>query len=74
MKFQKANGLVVDGIAGNATQSALYSNNSRLRILKFGMRGSDVSRLQTALKQQGYFHANVTGYYGKITENAVIAF
>ncbi len=74
MKFQRAKGLAVDGIAGPATQSVLYGNKSGYRTLKFGMRGDDVSRLQSALKQQGYFHANVTGYYGKITENAVIAF
>lgn len=74
MRFQKANGLVVDGVAGFVTQSVLYGNGTGYRILKFGMRGPDVSRLQSALKQQGYFYANVTGYYGKVTENAVIAF
>jgi len=74
MKFQKAKGLTVDGIAGPVTQSVLYGSQNGYRILKFGMRGDDVSRLQSALKQQGYFYANVTGYYGKITENAVIAF
>lgn len=74
MRFQKANGLVGDGIAGPATQSVLYGNKNGYRTLKFGMRGLDVSRLQSALKQQGYFYANVTGYYGKVTENAVIAF
>ena len=73
IRFQKARGLVLDGIAGNATQSALYSSSSG-GVLKFGMRGQAVSRLQTALKQQGFFYANVTGYYGKITENSVIAF
>ena len=74
MKFQKGRGLVVDGIAGNATQSALYGSTGQVVTLKFGMRGEAVSRLQTALKQKGFFHANVTGYYGKITENSVIAF
>lgn len=42
------------------------------RTLKFGMRGSDVVQLQNALKEQGFFWANSTGYYGKITERAVI--
>lgn len=75
VKFQKARGLVVDGIAGNATQLALYSSSTGQNItLKFGMRGQAVSRLQTALKQKGFFFANVTGYYGKITENSVIAY
>lgn len=45
VKFQKARGLVVDGIAGNATQLALYSSSTGQNItLKFGMRGQAVSR------------------------------
>lgn len=75
VRFQKAYGLKVDGIAGNQTQTALYNAaGSGTTTLKFGMRGPAVSKLQAALKEQGFFHANVTGYYGKITENAVIAF
>ncbi|WP_192929657.1 cell wall hydrolase [Alkaliphilus serpentinus] len=42
--------------------------------LKFGSRGSEVIRLQQALKNKGYFHVNPTGYYGPITERAVINF
>ncbi len=42
--------------------------------LKMGMRGSDVSTLQTKLKGLGYFNNNVTGYFGSITKNSVIRF
>ncbi|WP_026478505.1 cell wall hydrolase [Alkaliphilus transvaalensis] len=44
------------------------------RTLMFGSRGSDVSRLQQELKNRGYFNHSVTGYYGQITERAVINF
>jgi N-acetylmuramoyl-L-alanine amidase len=79
IKFQRARGLVVDGIAGNATQSTLYGNNTGnigtgYVTLKFGMNGPAVSKLQNTLKEQGYFYGSATGYYGKVTENAVIAF
>ncbi len=44
-------------------------------ILKRGSKGSDVEKLQELLKEQGYFeYDKVTGYYGKITEDAVKAF
>lgn len=74
INFQKANGLAADGIAGNATLTALYHNSTQPRVLQFGMSGSAVKKLQDALKQKGYFYANSTGYYGKITERSVINF
>jgi N-acetylmuramoyl-L-alanine amidase len=72
IRFQKDRGLAVDGIAGPQTFNALYGSSST--ILKVGSSGSQVSQLQTALKQQGYFYANVTGYYGSLTRDAVIRF
>ncbi len=39
-----------------------------------GTSGTMVEQLQTELKNQGYFNANCTGYYGTITQNAVSAF
>lgn len=42
--------------------------------LKFGSKGAEVSKLQQALKNQGYYSSNVDGIYGKGTENAVINF
>ncbi|MDN7242721.1 cell wall hydrolase [Planococcus sp. N028] len=39
-----------------------------------GSTGQNVSELQSTLKKLGYFKTNVTGYYGPVTENAVIKF
>lgn len=39
-----------------------------------GSRGSKVAAIQYQLKKKGYFHANITGYYGSITKRAVKAF
>lgn len=40
-------------------------------VLKIGSKGSEVSKLQEALKNQGYLNSTVDGIYGKATENAV---
>lgn len=44
----------------------LFSTN-----LGMGASGQDVSELQQRLKDEGYFHANVTGYFGGATKAAV---
>lgn len=79
IKFQKAKGLTVDGIAGNQTQSALYTSSNessitKYKLLRYGMRNLDVTNVQNALKTLGYFNYTSTGYYGLITQNAVIEF
>jgi len=44
-------------------------------ILKLGSRGSEVSRVQSSLKDMGlYTYPEITGYYGSITKDAVIKF
>lgn len=40
----------------------------------YGERGHKVAAVQYQLRQKGYFHANITGYYGAITKHAVKAF
>lgn len=45
--------------------SALYRN------LSLGLRGDDVFALQEFLQAQGYFYATPTGYYGRLTAQAV---
>lgn len=42
--------------------------------LRLGSRGSQVVRLQNALKSKGYYTSSVDGIYGRITERAVINF
>lgn len=42
--------------------------------LKFGSKGAEVTKLQTQLKQMGYYSYSVTGYYGSITKAAVKKF
>jgi N-acetylmuramoyl-L-alanine amidase len=44
------------------------------RMLYFGSRGRDVKALQSMLASKGYFDVEPTGYYGPITERAVIEF
>ncbi len=41
---------------------------------KFGSSGDQVKEIQRRLKDWGYYKGKVDGYYGKETENAVIAF
>lgn len=44
-------------------------------VLKVGSRGNDVKVVQKSLKSMGYFtYSDITGYYGKITANAVKKF
>lgn len=81
--FQRSNGLTPDGIAGASTLAALegrggsapstdggYSNV----ILQRGSSGINVTRLQKALTARGYYTGPITGYFGRLTEEAVIKF
>ncbi|HAX88289.1 MAG TPA: peptidoglycan-binding protein [Cyanobacteria bacterium UBA11370] len=43
-------------------------------VLKRGTRNADVTALQKKLQSQGYFDGPITGYYGSLTEAAVIKF
>jgi peptidoglycan hydrolase-like protein with peptidoglycan-binding domain len=96
IRFQRANGLTADGIAGSNTQEALrsyssttattfypaqsYNNPSPPSVssssssLRRGDSGDAVTNLQTRLKAAGYFDGPITGYFGSLTETAVIRF
>lgn len=54
-----------------ASAQAEYNIN---QILKVGSRGTEVVKLQTALKQQNYFTSKVDGIYGPLTKQAVVKF
>ncbi|MCR5020919.1 spore cortex-lytic enzyme [Ruminococcus sp.] len=43
-------------------------------VSSIGSYGNEVRAIQEKLKERGLFKANVTGYYGEITRNAVKAF
>lgn len=41
---------------------------------KIGSRSEEVKKIQTALRDRGYFNSNIDGIFGTITKNAVIRF
>ena len=43
-------------------------------VSSIGSYGNEVRAIQEKLKERGLFNSNVTGYYGDITRNAVLAF
>ncbi|MEQ9238302.1 MAG: peptidoglycan-binding protein [Coleofasciculus sp. E2-BRE-01] len=56
-----------------ATEDRMGFANPGL-VLKRGSRNSDVTALQRTLQAQGYYDGPITGYYGNLTENAVIQY
>jgi peptidoglycan hydrolase-like protein with peptidoglycan-binding domain len=61
------------------TSSRNVSRNSPSAVNQYptlsqGSTGAAVTKLQQRLKQRGYFNANPTGNFGRITKDAVIAF
>ncbi|MCM3718552.1 peptidoglycan-binding protein [Fictibacillus phosphorivorans] len=90
MDFQKANGLVVDGIVGKRTYSKLLEKSFQetppkkqpaqivapaSKDLKLHSTGQAVMKLQQDLKYLGFFtYYKTTDYYGTITTEAVRKF
>lgn len=54
-----------------STSATIVTSNG---VLKYGVRGPQVVQLQDQLKALGYFSANSTGYFGSITQAAVLQF
>lgn len=74
-KFQQNNDLVVDGTLGPSTKSAILSSHAQAYVMQIGESGSDVKKVQTRLAKLNYLRsANVTGYFGEKTAEAVMAF
>ncbi len=74
-QFQSKNDQVVDGYLGPSTRIALNSDTAVPNGLSLGDSGENIQRVQNLLSKLGYLaSANVTGYYGEVTENAVKLF
>lgn len=63
----------------NSTLPPQFSTDSKVetnstKVLKKGISSKDVAELQQQLQAAGYFDGLVTGYYGTLTQDAVIAF
>lgn len=76
--FQQSKGLRVDGIAGPNTLAALNNNPPVVdgniptgTELRYGDSSPAVSQLQTRLKTVGFYKYEVSGFYGRLTEQAV---
>ena len=101
IRFQKAAGVYVDGIAGESDLEILYSDyapqgsiaevgtttpsatdpaeneetvEETLDTYTTGTYHDNVYKIQTELSNLGYFNDEATGYFGTLTESAVIKF
>jgi peptidoglycan hydrolase-like protein with peptidoglycan-binding domain len=82
--YQQARGLAVDGVAGSGTMGKISQETQDISgptspgttsaVLRKGDEGDAVKQMQQALKAQGYFTGEVTGYFGAITESALMAY
>lgn len=76
-KFQRTKGLGVDGIAGPNTLSALGGSSGTSTSFPTGIQlqpgssGSAVTQLQNRLRDLGFYKGPVTGFYSRLTEEAV---
>ena len=73
--FQRQHGLKQDGVAGEQTQSLLFSSEAQRYMLLEGAEGRDVKMLQEQLVDLGYLNADdVDSVYGEKTIEAVKEF
>jgi peptidoglycan hydrolase-like protein with peptidoglycan-binding domain len=80
--FQRRNNLSVTGIAYPETQSAIFSSSALANsnassgyvYIHYGSRGEAVKRLQTALKNLGYYKGKIDGQYFDQTYSSVKSF
>ena len=88
--FEKRNGLAIDGVAdqellylmfeGKPKNYSGYRKNIKTvppiygMSLSYGDKGELVKQLQTRLKSLGYYEGEITGTFGRATQNALEAF
>lgn len=73
-RFQRANKLKVDGVAGPSTLQRMFSSSAAEYSLNPNDEGNDIITLQKRLAELNYFDKDTTGYYGSYTEQAVSDF
>ena len=69
--FQRSHSLQVDGLLGDQTLTALFSEDAMPYTVKLGDHGTDVKSIQERLKELKYFTGEATGDFGERTETAV---
>ena len=77
LSYQSAAGLTVDGVVGAGTCNKLgvtLSTAARSGGISKGKSADNVKKVQTALKNAGYYTSSVDGLWGKNTMCAVMAF
>lgn len=72
--FQRKHALQIDGLLGEQTMAALFSDEARPYTVKMGDRGTDVKSIQEQLIALKYLKLGSTGYFGTDTEAAVKSF
>lgn len=73
--FQRKNALIEDGYLGPDTRALLMSEEAKPNGLGLGDEGSMVTQVQRLLAKWGYIaESRITGYFGELTLNAVLAF
>ncbi|MDJ1183006.1 peptidoglycan-binding domain-containing protein [Roseofilum casamattae] len=56
------------------TLAILTLTQAAFALLQIGSSGPEVSRIQQQLQQLGYYQGGITGYFGELTEAAVLRF
>lgn len=57
-----------------AVSGTFFSNAEEPALSQLGSRGKEVTAIQQKLKERGLFNVGITGYYGTVTEKAVLKF
>lgn len=78
-RFQQTRGLLADGVAGPSTIAALKGTSSDgsgfpTGTLRPGNSGAAVTQLQNRLRGLGFYNGPITGFYSRLTEEAIADF
>ena len=64
----------IAGSNDTSRQEDKQEEESKERLYRLGDSGDEIVEAQTKLKELGYYDAEVTGYFGEVTEQSVLAF